>query len=83
VLCGSALLGFALLTRWLTGIGGRHARTEAEHFPAWAVALHGLGGLATFILVLITATIMSQVSGLSRGGPAAACYRPICLGTDR
>lgn len=60
VLCGSALLGFALLTRWLTGIGGRHARQEAERFPAWAVLLHGLAGLATFILVLITATIVSQ-----------------------
>lgn len=59
MLCGSALLGFALLTRWLTGIGGRHARKEGVHFPAWAV-LHGLAGLATFILVLITATIMSQ-----------------------
>jgi hypothetical protein len=83
VLCGSALLGFALLTRWLTGIGGRHARTEAEHFPAWAVALHGLAGLATFILVLITATIMSQISDLSprryRGPVLSATY----LGTDR
>lgn len=60
VLCGSALLGFALFTRWLTGIGGRHARQETERFPAWAVLLHGLAGMATFSLVLITATIMSQ-----------------------
>jgi len=54
---GTACAG---LTRWLTGIGGRHARKEGEHFPAWAVLLHGLAGLATLILVLITATIMSQ-----------------------
>jgi hypothetical protein len=33
---------------------------RAERFPAWAVLLHGLAGLATFILVLITATIVSQ-----------------------
>jgi hypothetical protein len=60
VLCGSALLGFALLTRWLTGIGGRHAREEEYQFGVWGVLLHGLAGLATFVLVLITATLMSH-----------------------
>ncbi len=60
VLCGSALLGFALFTRWLTGIGGKHVRQQGEQLGVWPVLLHGLAGLATFILVLITATIMSH-----------------------
>jgi hypothetical protein len=60
VLCGSALLGFALLTRWLTGQGGRHARGGEQRFPTYSVILHGVGGIVTFVLVLITATIASQ-----------------------
>jgi hypothetical protein len=60
VLCASALLGFALLTRRLTGQGGRHAREGAGQSGLWVVVLHGLGGLATFVLVLITATLMSR-----------------------
>jgi hypothetical protein len=60
VLCGTVLLGFALLTRWLTGIGGRHVSAEASHPAAWAVLLHGLSALVTFVLVMITATIMSH-----------------------
>lgn len=60
VLCATGLFGFALLTRWLTGIGGRHARDEPVRFSAWAVLLHGLCALATFVLVVITATIMSH-----------------------
>lgn len=58
VLCVAVLLGFALLTRWLTGIGGRHARDDSGQFSGWIVLLHGLSALATFVLVVITATIM-------------------------
>ncbi|HEY2442643.1 MAG TPA: hypothetical protein VGI31_05875 [Streptosporangiaceae bacterium] len=58
VLCSSVLIGLTLLTQWLTGIGGRHAaQGGGRHVRAWVVVLHGLGGLTTFILVLITATI--------------------------
>jgi hypothetical protein len=60
VLCAAALLGFTMLTRWLTGMSGRHAQTEAARLPVRAALLHGLAGLTTFILVLITATIMSH-----------------------
>jgi hypothetical protein len=60
VLCAAILLGFALLTRWLTGIGGRHAKDEPAQLAAWVVLLHGLSALATFVLVVITATIMSH-----------------------
>jgi hypothetical protein len=58
--CGSALLGFTLLTRWLPGTGGRHARGADQHFPGQAVMVHGLVGVATLVLVLITATIVSR-----------------------
>jgi hypothetical protein len=58
VLCVSALLGFTLLTRWFTGIGGRHARDAADRPGIPGVILHGLAGMATFALVLLTATIM-------------------------
>ena len=60
VLCGSVLLGFALLTRWLTGQGGRHARGGERRLPTYAVVLHVSGAIATFVLVLITATIASR-----------------------
>lgn len=61
VMCGSALFGFALLTRWITGQGGRHARGEEQRrVPPFEVLLHGVGGIVTFALVLITATIASQ-----------------------
>jgi hypothetical protein len=56
VLSASAMLGFAMLTRWLTGRGGRHARGAEQHFPAKVVAMHGAVGLTTFALVLIAAT---------------------------
>jgi hypothetical protein len=56
VLSGSAMLGFVMLTRWLTGRGGRHARGAEQHFPAKVVAVHGTIGLTTFTLVLIAAT---------------------------
>lgn len=60
VLCASALLGFVMLTRWLGGRGGRHARGAERRFPAKAIFLHGAVGLATFTLVLITATLATQ-----------------------
>lgn len=57
VLSASAMLGFVMLTRWLVGRGGRHARGAEQHFPARVVAMHGAAGLTTFALVLITATL--------------------------
>jgi hypothetical protein len=60
VLSGSALLGFVMLTRWLVGRGGRHARGAEQHFPAKVVAMHGTVGLTTFTLVLIAATQASR-----------------------
>ncbi|GAA4070456.1 hypothetical protein ACIBH1_34335 [Nonomuraea sp. NPDC050663] len=53
VLTVAALLGFTMFTRWLGG--GRHARGAEQRFPLLAVAVHGLAGLTTFVLVLLTA----------------------------
>ncbi|MEV8632514.1 hypothetical protein AB0395_12730 [Streptosporangium sp. NPDC051023] len=55
VLAVSALLGFTMFTRWLGA--GRHARGAERRFPLVAVLLHGLAGLVTFVLVLLTAAI--------------------------
>jgi hypothetical protein len=55
VLSMSTMLGFAMLTRWLVGRGGRHARGAEQHFPVRAAAVHGLVGLGTYVLVLVTA----------------------------
>ncbi|MFI9590164.1 hypothetical protein [Nonomuraea sp. NPDC052265] len=55
--CGltvAALLGFTMFTRWLGG--GRHQR-RATGFPVLAVVLHGVAGVATFALLLVTAGI--------------------------
>jgi hypothetical protein len=41
VLSGSAMLGFVMLTRWLVGRGGRHARGAEQHFPARVVSRTG------------------------------------------
>jgi hypothetical protein len=60
VLSASALLGFVMLTRWLVGRGGKHARGAEQHFPAGIVALHGMVGLMTFALVLIAATVATR-----------------------
>jgi hypothetical protein len=60
VLAASAMLGFVMLTRWLVGRGGRHARGAEQHFPAKVVAMHGMVGLTTFALVLITATMATR-----------------------
>lgn len=56
VLSVSAMLGFVMLTRWLVGRGGKHARGAEQHFPARVVVMHGTVGLTTFTLVLIAAT---------------------------
>ena len=63
VLSTSAMLGFVMLTRWLVGRGGRHARGAEQHFPAKIVATHGAVGLTTFALVLIAATLATQKHG--------------------
>ncbi|NUW42719.1 hypothetical protein [Nonomuraea rhodomycinica] len=55
VLALAALLGFVMFTRWLGG--GRHARGAERRFPVLAVALHGLGGVVTFALALVTAAL--------------------------
>jgi hypothetical protein len=60
VLSASAMLGFVMLTRWLVGRGGKHARGAEQHFPAKVVAMHGTIGLTTFTLVLIAATQASR-----------------------
>ena len=57
VLAASAMLGFVMLTRWLVGRGGKHARGAEQHFPARVVAIHGAVGLTTFALVLIASTL--------------------------
>jgi hypothetical protein len=56
-----ALLGFVMLTRWLVGRGGRHARGAEQAFPAVAVAVHGAVAIATFILVFLTALAIRKV----------------------
>jgi hypothetical protein len=55
-----ALLGFALLTRWLVGQGGRHARAADQNVPMVAVAVHGGIAIMTFVLVFFTALVVSQ-----------------------
>jgi hypothetical protein len=54
------LLGFTMLTRWLTGEGGKHARDAEQGFPAVAVVTHGLVAALTFVLVLLTAITVSR-----------------------
>lgn len=60
VLTASAMLGFVMLTRWLVGRGGRHAKGAEQRFPARIVAAHGAVGLTTFALVLIAATLATK-----------------------
>jgi hypothetical protein len=56
-----ALLGFVMLTRWLVGRGGRHARGADHQMPVVAVIVHGGVAIMTFVLVLFTALIVGQV----------------------
>ncbi|MEV5748841.1 hypothetical protein AB0L00_13575 [Actinoallomurus sp. NPDC052308] len=60
VLVVVALLGFTLLTRWLTGRGGKHARGAEQHFPLLGVLAHGTVAILTFVLVLFTAIRVSR-----------------------
>jgi hypothetical protein len=55
------LQGFMLLTRWLVGRGGRHARGAEQAFPAAAVAVHGAVAVTTFVLVFLTAMEVTRV----------------------
>jgi hypothetical protein len=55
-----ALLGFTMLTRWLTGQGGKHARDAEQGFPVVAVIAHGAVAILTFVLVLLTAITVSR-----------------------
>jgi hypothetical protein len=55
-----SLLGFVMLTRWLTGAGGKHARGGEQGFPAVAVVAHGAVATLTFVLVLLTAITVSR-----------------------
>ncbi|MFF5211483.1 hypothetical protein [Streptosporangium sp. NPDC000396] len=55
MLAAVALLGFAMFTRWLGG--GRHARGAEQRLPVFAVLLHGVAGVATFVLVLLAAAV--------------------------
>ncbi|HEX6472880.1 MAG TPA: hypothetical protein VF069_27575 [Streptosporangiaceae bacterium] len=56
-----ALLGFVMLTRWLVGQGGRHARGAEQEVPIIAVVVHGGAAIMTFVLVLFTAVAVSRV----------------------
>jgi hypothetical protein len=60
VLAVVALLGFTLLTRWLTGRGGKHARGAEQDFPLIGVLAHGTVAILTFVLVLLTAIRVSR-----------------------
>ncbi|GII54551.1 hypothetical protein Pth03_29400 [Planotetraspora thailandica] len=54
VITTAALLGFAMLTRWLGG--GRHARGASRGRPLTAILLHATTGLSTFVLIMLIAT---------------------------
>lgn len=60
LVCATALLGFAMFTRWLGDRAGRHARSTGQHFPVTATTLHVAVGLATFILVLLAARVAGR-----------------------
>ncbi len=62
---------FVLLTRWLTGRGGRHARGAEQAFPVLAVLAHGTVAILTFVLVLPAAIAVSR-----RGRPGGAGAAP-------
>lgn len=54
------LLGFTMLTRWLAGHGGKHARGAEQEFPQVAVLAHGVVAIVTFVLVLLSALSVSR-----------------------
>jgi hypothetical protein len=51
---------FTMLTRWLTGEGGKHARDAEQGFPAVAVVTHGVVAALTFVFVLLAAITVSR-----------------------
>jgi hypothetical protein len=53
-------LGVILLTRWLTGDGGKHARGGEQGFPVVAVFTHVGVATLTFVLMLLTAIAVSR-----------------------
>jgi hypothetical protein len=61
VVAVAALLGFALLARWLPQVRGRGAAgadaggTAEAQFPVPVVVVHGLVGATTLVLVLLAA----------------------------
>lgn len=55
-----AFLGFVMLTRWLVGRGGRHARGAEQAFPTVAVAVHAVVAVATFVLVFLAALPLTR-----------------------
>ena len=55
-----ALLGFVMLTRWLVGRGGRHARGADHKVPVIALLVHGGVAITTFVLVFFTALVVGQ-----------------------
>jgi hypothetical protein len=57
----AALLGFTMFTRWLGA--GRHERGAEQGFPVVSVVSHGVAGLATFVLVLLSAMALSHLGG--------------------
>jgi hypothetical protein len=61
VLSAAAMLGFALLTSWLVGRGGKHAGSAGQRIPAKLVLVHGAAGLVTFALALIAANLAGQL----------------------
>jgi hypothetical protein len=60
VLVVVALLGFVLVTRWLIGRGGRHARDTERTMPYAVMLVHGAVAIVTFVLVLLAALRVSR-----------------------
>src|SRR3954454_7657399 len=56
-----ALLGFVMLTRWLVGRGGRHARGAEQEVPIVAGVFHGGVAIMTFVLVFFAALVVDHV----------------------
>lgn len=60
VLVFVSLLGFVLLTRWLIGQGGKHARDAERTATQTAMLAHGAVALLTFVLVLLAVLEVSH-----------------------
>lgn len=62
----TAVLGFVMFGRWLTGIrqaspsvGAARASAPEDRFPAILVALHGVAAVATLVLYLAVAYVVA------------------------